>query len=388
MSPHTSPAPGSSSAAPASGVFQLPPQRRVPIIYTDATAYVVLFCISTIATIGLTRLYLKLTGYPQIGGEVFHLAHALWGGLLLTITTVMLLVLANRWARWTAAALGGVGAALFVDEVGKFITQKNDYFFPLAATIVYVFLVLLAGVAALLSRVTARSSRAHLYAALESATAIVDGDITEGELARMRQHLAEVERITVDPHRLAIARALGQIADQATTPKEDSATLGARVQAKLLAAEKRLLPLGLLRRMTRLIILFITIAGLPLLVALLLAAVGVDVADELMPEQLLELATAGSAGQWLTLGVAATWAVAAFFGARAWWAMSPRHLNVEAARHAGTIALLVMLVFVNGLMAYVDQFAILVDLIVESIGLVFLHRWAIRSLTAVETDDA
>jgi hypothetical protein len=33
----------------------------------------------------VTRLFLALTGYPQIGNSVLHIAHALWGALLLLV---------------------------------------------------------------------------------------------------------------------------------------------------------------------------------------------------------------------------------------------------------------------------------------------------------------
>ena len=40
------------------------------------------FIIIAIATILITRLYLQLTGYPQVGGGDLHIAHALYGGAL------------------------------------------------------------------------------------------------------------------------------------------------------------------------------------------------------------------------------------------------------------------------------------------------------------------
>ena len=42
------------------------------------------FLFAAAATVLITRTYLKLTGYPQVGGHSqLHVAHVLWGGLLL-----------------------------------------------------------------------------------------------------------------------------------------------------------------------------------------------------------------------------------------------------------------------------------------------------------------
>ena len=43
-----------------------------------------------------TRVFLQLTGFPQIGNSVLHITHALWGGLLLFIAVLLPLGLANR----------------------------------------------------------------------------------------------------------------------------------------------------------------------------------------------------------------------------------------------------------------------------------------------------
>ena len=93
-------------------------------------------------TVIFTRLFLQLTGFPQLGNSVLHIAHALWGGLVLFVAVLLPLAFANRWALQASAILSGLGIGLFIDEVGKFITQTDDYFFPPALSLIYGFFLL------------------------------------------------------------------------------------------------------------------------------------------------------------------------------------------------------------------------------------------------------
>src|SRR3954471_1146116 len=112
---------------------------RSPVKRTGAERYQLITLISFAASVVLTRLYLELTGFPQLGSGVLHIAHVLWGGLLLFIAALLPTLIANRWVYLLDAVLGGIGVGLFIDEVGKFITQNNNYFFPFAAPIIYAF---------------------------------------------------------------------------------------------------------------------------------------------------------------------------------------------------------------------------------------------------------
>jgi hypothetical protein len=53
--------------------------------------YLETFLVAAIASILTIRLVLRLTGYPQLGGGGLHIAHVLWGGLLMMASIIILL---------------------------------------------------------------------------------------------------------------------------------------------------------------------------------------------------------------------------------------------------------------------------------------------------------
>lgn len=93
------------------------------------------FAVTTVIAI---RVFLKVTGYPQLGLGGLHIAHMLWGGLLMLIALGVLLAFWNPGMRRLAACVGGIGFGFFIDELGKFITRDNDYFFEPTVAVLYV----------------------------------------------------------------------------------------------------------------------------------------------------------------------------------------------------------------------------------------------------------
>ncbi len=103
--------------------------------------YVENFLLSTVFAIIVIRIYLKLTGYFTLSTEVLHIAHMLWGGLLMLISLFILLSFLNKEAKQAASVIGGLGFGTFIDELGKFITQDNNYFFRPTFALIYLILI-------------------------------------------------------------------------------------------------------------------------------------------------------------------------------------------------------------------------------------------------------
>jgi hypothetical protein len=123
----------------------------------------------------------------------------LWGGLLMLVALVPLLAVIGKPAKRLAALIGGAGFGLFIDELGKFITADNNYFFQPTIAVIYSLLVLLfLGFRAIERRPL--SSTELLANAAEMVCEVVIGGGSESEI---RRALRWLER----------SRAEGQLAD-------------------------------------------------------------------------------------------------------------------------------------------------------------------------------
>lgn len=186
------------------------PLRRIwsPVRQQAADSFLIMTIASFAVTVIAVRVLLQLTGYPQVGDSTFHIAHMLWGGLLLFGAVVLVLVWANHWVLWAASLAGGIGVGLFIDEVGKFITQNNDYFFPLAFPIIYAFFLVCVWLYLRVRRSRAEDARALLYHALEDMKQVLDHDLDPFERRQLVAGLNTAMSKTQNPNELRLAKAL------------------------------------------------------------------------------------------------------------------------------------------------------------------------------------
>ena len=153
-----------------------------------------IFLVAAVSDVLLVRFYLYLTDYPQLGGGGLHIAHMLWGGLLMLVGIVLALAFLGKRAQRFAALIGGFGFGVFIDEIGKFITSDNDYFFQPAIGIIYaIFAALYLGFAHL-ARERTLTSKEYQLNALAGLEEALSHDMDEDEKEEARTMLSRADQ--------------------------------------------------------------------------------------------------------------------------------------------------------------------------------------------------
>ena len=164
------------------------PRHAYPARSVEATTLLERFFVSAVVAILLIRAWLALTGYPQIGGHGLHIAHMLFGGIGMLIALLASLTFLGRRSRVFAAIVGGAGFGAFIDELGKFITSDNNYFYQPTIALIYVVFVLLFIAGERLATDSHPTPDEHLVQALD----VVTSATIEGYPKREREQAAQL----------------------------------------------------------------------------------------------------------------------------------------------------------------------------------------------------
>jgi hypothetical protein len=167
--------------------------RRL-ILRRHAERYILITLLTFALTVAGTRMFLNITGYPQLGIGNLHISHVLWGGIFLFAAVMLLFTFINQRLFMLSAILSGVGVGLFIDEVGKFITTEYDYFVPTAAPIIYSFFLLTVLVYTLVVHRKRNDSRLQLYELLGDLEEILDDEYTTAEMQQLLSRLKTVQQ--------------------------------------------------------------------------------------------------------------------------------------------------------------------------------------------------
>lgn len=156
--------------------------QNLTVRNVDAQRLFDIFFISAISSLLIVRSFLFITGYPQLGGGRFHIAHILWGGVIMAIALLLQFFFLSRSSRSVSAVLGGVGFGVFIDELGKFVTRDNNYLFQPAVAMIYLVFVLLFILVHLVEKRRGDySDREYCINGLEMMKEMILGDMDEQE---------------------------------------------------------------------------------------------------------------------------------------------------------------------------------------------------------------
>lgn len=150
------------------------------------------FLTAVVVILGI-RLFLKLTNYPQLSGRGMHIAHLFWGGLLMMAAIMCLLFFLGRRNKQLAAIIAGLGFGTFIDELGKFITSDNNYFYQPTAAIIYVIFILIYLGIYTFKKYSHFSSQENLINSLELIKEAVMNDLDKEEKLKGLAYLAKVK---------------------------------------------------------------------------------------------------------------------------------------------------------------------------------------------------
>lgn len=223
-----------------------------------------LLLIAAITTVLVVRVFLAATGYPQLGSGGLHIAHVLWGGLLMLLGVLVLLLRLDPPTLHVGALVSGIGFGLFIDEVGKFITADVDYFYQPAIAIIYVTFVVLALLLVALRRLV----RNGPHSALANALALSHQAIADPYAVGTRRRVLALLDLA-DPHEPLVAALRDRVAAAGTLADQEPG-LPIRMMRGAEAGYRRLV--GSRGFMWGVIALFVVIAGSTILSTVVLVA--------------------------------------------------------------------------------------------------------------------
>ncbi|HYL39725.1 MAG TPA: hypothetical protein VET90_00290 [Candidatus Binatus sp.] len=188
--------------------------RNRPLRASDFPALAETFLVAGVAAVLGIRAFLTAAGFPQIGGAGLHIAHLLWGGALMLAGILLLIAYVDRRVEHLAVVLAGLGFGAFIDEVGKFVTSDNDYFFRPAVALIYIVFVGLFLVARALAGTRALTEREALANALAQLAGSLGKGLDRDDATRIRHLLtaAGSSRLVSD---------LRAVVDRTAAPNDD-----------------------------------------------------------------------------------------------------------------------------------------------------------------------
>lgn len=159
----------------------------------EADSYRENFLVSAVISVFFIRIFLEVTNYPILGGGNYHIAHMLWGGFFMLAALFILFSFLSHRAMLVASVLGGIGFGAFIDELGKFVTSDNDYFFQPTIALIYIIFVLLFLISRFIPKYKSISQREYLVNAIDMIKESAIDDFDAEEERRAAEYLKKCD---------------------------------------------------------------------------------------------------------------------------------------------------------------------------------------------------
>ncbi len=208
--------------------------RARPLRASDFPALAETFVVAGVVAVLAIRAFLTAAGFPQVGGGGLHIAHLLWGGALMLAGILLLIGFLDRGIEHFAVVLAGLGFGAFIDEVGKFVTADNDYFFRPAVALIYIVFVGLFLVARVLAGSRVLTEREALANALAQMARSLGDPLDRDDAIRIRRLLGDAgsSRLVSDL-RAVVNRSAADVAEDDLV--ERTASIARRVYERIVA---------------------------------------------------------------------------------------------------------------------------------------------------------
>jgi len=186
----------------------------------EASELVLTILIWSVLSLLLTRVFINVSGQYQLSFGVWHIAHVLWGGLFLLGGIITLVAWHGETARKMGAIFSGIGWGLFVDEIGKYLTSDNDYWFRPAIILMYVIFVLLFLIYRKLEKSNPISSKNLLYSILVRLEDVAEDDLEVSEKDQLLKKINTLIKMKPWGNSMRLAMGLEEIVKSMETKND------------------------------------------------------------------------------------------------------------------------------------------------------------------------
>lgn len=186
----------------------------------SASSLLLDFLIWAVLSLLSTRLFLYLTGNFALGRGDWHIAHVLWGGLFMLLAIIIFLIFSGKSSLKYASIFAGIGWGMFIDEIGKYLTRDNNYWFRPAIIFIYISFILLFFLYRILEKKKTPTRSVLWHALLEDCQELVNDDLEIKEKRELLQKIKALENFSLSSSEKKLLLSLKTSVEN-TPPKND-----------------------------------------------------------------------------------------------------------------------------------------------------------------------